>query len=146
MKTFAKYTAFSAILFLLLLNKSYGCGYTEYGEDIRISMFRIFNENMGGFYPFKYSADLFNSCYTTSSKDRDRNIQEWIQELNPAIRTNDVDLILYKCDPVLFYQLYHNNTLGSFFKGNTFIDELVKEENKYVLKYIAIAKGIEYLE
>ncbi len=146
MKTFSKYTVFLAVVLLLSANRGYSCAYTEYGEDIRISMFRIFNENMGGFYPFKYSANLFNSTYSGSSKDRERNIQEWIQELNPTIRSNDVDLILYKCDPVLFYQLFHKNKLGTFFKGNTFIEELLKEKNKEILKYVAIAKGIEYLE
>ena len=146
MKTFAKYTAFLVILFLFLPSKSYSCAYTEYGEDIRISMFRIFNENMGGFYPFKYSAHLFNACYTVSSKDRQRNIQEWIQELNPTIQSNDVELILYKCDPVLFYQLFNKNELDVFFSGNTFIEELVKDENKKVLEYLLVAKGIEYLE
>lgn len=147
MKTFAKYSIFLISLILIFQSKSsFACSYTEYGEDIRISMFRIFNENMPGFYPFKYNAHQYNACFTISSKDKERNIQEWIQELNPSIRTNDVELILYKCDPTLFYNLYNNNKLQSFFTGNTFIEELIKEKNKDILQYLLISKGIEYLE
>lgn len=147
MKILKEYIAFSISLFFFFqaYNAS-ACAYSEYGEDIRISMFRIFDENMHGFYPFKYNAHQYYASYTVSRKDQQRNINEWIQYLNPAIKSNDVDLILYKCDPELFYNLYNRNELGVFFKGNTFIEELVKEKNKTVLDYILTSKGIEYLE
>jgi hypothetical protein len=133
-------------LLLLLPFSGKTCSYTEYGEDLRISMFRIMTQQMQAYYPFVYTAELFNSCSTVSEKDRKRNIDEWIKQFNNSVRAEDVEVILYKTDPELFYMLANRHKLNKFFEGNTFIAELLKSENKDFYNYMMVAKAIEYLE
>ena len=147
MKTFLKFTTFliNGLLFLSV-NTSTACSYTEYGEDIRISMFRIMSKNMLAYYPFLYTAELYHSSYSLSNKDKEKNLKEWSAKLGKHIRLEDTEVILYKTDPILFYSLHETKSLGEFFKGNTFIEEIIKEKNANILEYILISKGIEYRE
>jgi hypothetical protein len=147
MKTLKKSFAYLISGMLLLLPFSgKTCSYTEYGEDLRISMFRIMTQQMQAYFPFVYTAELFNSNSIVSENDRKRNINEWVKQFENPVRAEDIDVILYKTDPELFYLHAERKTLKKFFEGNTFIEELLKPENKDFYNYLMVSKAIEYKE
>lgn len=148
MKTSGKYTVFliSSLLFLLITTRVGACAYSEYGEDLRISMFRIMNGNMWAYSPFQYSAHSFFSSGSNVSLDRARHTREWSNAMNYKGRPEDLELVIFKTPPELFYLLHEKKALAAFFKGNEFIPILIKPENEKFLNYLQISKAIEYWE
>lgn len=148
MKTLRKYTIFliSSLALLLFTNKANACAYSEYGEDLRISMFRIMSGYMKAYSPFQYTAHIFYSTGNDGSFDRARHTREWAAALNYKGRLEDLELVVFKTPPELFYAMCERGKLQEFFKGNEFIKVLIKPGNENFLHYLEIAKAIEYWE
>jgi len=146
MKTLIRYFIFLSSLLILTPAQSKACVYFEYGEDVRISLFRLMNDRMLAYSPFVYTSHLFNETISKSHKDLKRNLNEWKSALKDDFRDEDMAVVLYKTPPEIFCILYFKNQLPEFFKGNEFVKVLNKPENRDYLWYLVVCKAIEYWE
>ena len=146
MKTLIRYFIFLSSLLILTPAQSKACVYFEYGEDVRISLFRLMNDRMLAYSPFVYTSHLFNETISKSHKDLKRNLNEWKSALKADFRDEDMTVVLYKTPPDLFSTLYYKNQLSVFFEGNEFVKVLNKPENRDYLWYLVVCKAIEYWE
>ncbi len=134
-------------LFLLSSQSLHACSDYPSGEYTRVGSFFQFPSGMNPYMPFIYTFDLY---YSTNSDplraDREMILQEWQKETGNSVQIKDIEVILYQVTPNTFLLPYYFNKLNIAFEGNTFVDFLVKPENKAFLDYVEIMKQMEYIE
>ena len=136
--------SFSVIIFLILPLNIFSCGWSETYETSRLALFRASLDSFPKLDRYIYSSDLYMETGRISDKDQDINCQEWATKLGGDINPIDVYGILYTTNSADFENAIESKTLISKFKGNTFISSLSLPKNKAFLKYISIAKQMEY--
>ena len=134
-----------SVSFLLLSTvSSFGCGWYETAETIRLALFRSERNGSEKFRSFYYSADSYFQTYIYSRRDEILNCKEWQKELGGKVTWEDVYKLQYETDPEKFQTAFKAKNLQEVFKGNTFIEALVLPKNKVFLDYFADAKLTEY--
>ncbi len=125
--------------------KSVACGWYEYDDTYRISMFRAEIPELFVFRPFYYTPDLWNTSYPElANTDWEKNCREWQSDLSKNVELRDIYTILYKINPDVFFLAYDDGKLKEFFEGNTFIEFLLLPNNKEWLDYLVFAKQNEF--
>jgi len=137
----------TTVLLAVILNNPFvsACGWFEYDETYRISMFRAEIDGMWSYRPFYYTPEIM---YADFSPERNgdwlANCKEWNALLGNKLILNDVYSILYQVSPEMFMLAYEDKNLKESFDGNTFIENLLLPKNKEWLDYMVFAKKNEY--
>ncbi|MFN8256066.1 MAG: hypothetical protein U0W24_10285 [Bacteroidales bacterium] len=131
---------------LIIINGySKACGWYEYDDTYRMSMFRAEIPALLPFRPFYYTSEYWNRSFPSIvNNDWEANCREWQAETDISTDTRDIYCILYKVSPDMFFLAYNNGNLNSTFLDNTFINFLLKPENKEWLDYLVFAKKNEF--
>lgn len=140
-------TIFLISLLTLFQSTILACGWFEYAEDVRLSLFKAKMGNLSMFRPFEYSANLYNSTDPDPEGfDRNANCLEWQNKLGKDAQLNDIYFFLYKASPEIVENGFVNNNLGEVFEGNSFVTQILLAKNNEALKYLRIAKKLEALK
>lgn len=121
----------------------WACGPSLYPNEARFALFRNGINGQEGFEPFYYSEYFLNSnAPDPTGKDYKRNCQEWQSITGTAVSFEDIYSIQYSCAPDSFLIAYEQKNWSAF-KGNSFINWLLKKKNKAYLEYFILAKQME---
>jgi hypothetical protein len=121
------------------------CGWFEYAETYRISVFKAELPGMHAFRPFFYTPELMYASYAPErNSDWQANCREWNKCLGSNMVPNDIYTILYQAGPEMFMLAVSDSNLHQTFEGNTFIETLLKPQHKDWLEYLIFAKQNEY--
>lgn len=121
----------------------WACGPSLYPDEARFALFRNGINGQEGFEPFYYSEFFLNSnAPDPTGKDYKRNCQEWQSITRTAVSFEDIYSIQYSCAPDSFLIAYEQKNWSAF-KGNSFINWLLKKKNKAYLEYFILAKQME---
>ncbi|MBO9585223.1 MAG: hypothetical protein J7574_13760 [Flavobacterium sp.] len=135
---------FSSLFLLLSVQLSFACGWSVSPETSRLALFKAEREGFFRLTPFYYSADWYYSTNTISTADWDLNCKEWQKKLGAGVKPEDIYAILYATDSEQFQNAFESKTLKQTFSKNTFVEALLLSRNKAFLKYIVLAKSLEY--
>jgi len=140
----------SSFLLLLSVQPAWTCGYYETEADYQAMMFRAMLPEMKSLRPFNYTMNSIyyqRDCDTDIDKnDRYRNCAEWLAVCDQSVSVNDIYKIQYDTNGKLFEKAYTKNRWEEDFPGNTFIEFLIRKENKDLLEYMLFAKKMELFE
>ncbi len=153
MKSRIYITLFLSNILLLLAQPMNSCGYYESEADFRAMMFRATLPGMRSMGPFNYtmSSVYYRLTYDglntdINENDRYRNCSEWLAICDKSVVLEDIYTTQYNTDGRLFMKAFRNNAWEENFFGNTFIQFLLKKENKDLLDYMIFAKNMELTE
>jgi hypothetical protein len=136
------------IIFLLQTNKIntvLACGWFEYEETYRISMFRAEVPWLDTYRPFYYTPqNMYSGIVLERNNDWLENCKNWNEIFSNKLVINDIYSILYQVNPEMFLLAYQDKTLLETFEENTFIETLQMHKNKDWLEYLVFAKKNEY--
>ena len=132
----------------------FSCGFYETEADYQAMMFRAMLPNMKCFMPFHYTTSgnyytynwYYNFTTDLSDNDRYRNCSEWLAICDNSVFIQDISEIQYNTKGDMFIKSYSEKSLTDDFKNNSFIEFLVKEENRELLDYMLFAKKMELTE
>jgi hypothetical protein len=117
MKKFLVFT----VLLVSSFCKSFACGYSPYGEDVRYCIFKPLYFKYSEYSAFNYSADLWGFDYDRNPDDykfTEANILDWYNYTNKKVAIEDIEDFNYnlaftdiheKCDNKFIKYLYQNN-------------------------------------
>ena len=120
------------IVFLVSNSIVFACGpWYPYGEEVRFSLFTpsIFVDN--GYSPFNYSADNYGPEVELRPED-DPNTVLWNVYCKKEPNLTDVFLAVYKLEA---------NELNDANSSNTFVQYLMKNNDKAAINYLKFAKS-----
>ncbi|MDR0799819.1 MAG: hypothetical protein LBN18_08680, partial [Dysgonamonadaceae bacterium] len=147
---FKVFTVFLLVncLCLLRICPTQACGYYETEADYRAMMFRAMLPSMRTMYPFNYTMSLYEEPLSTDpdESDRYRNCAEWLAACDPSVTLDDIYQIQYNTDSRLWLKAFEKNAWKMYFPQNTFVQFLVKKQNKDLLDYMVFAKKMELTE
>lgn len=125
-----KYLVFTAVL-LSSFSKTFACGYSPYGEDIRYSMFLPEYFNYNDFKAFHYNCSLFGFDYEYDSA-YDSNIYDWYYFTNKKVTLDEIS----ECMGLAFSDINPNSENG-------FVHYLYQNKMDGVINYLKMAKLCE---
>jgi hypothetical protein len=137
----------SMALALLAIEKQTveSCGWFEYAETYRISVFKAEISGMQSYRPFFYTPELMYAGYSPErNSDWQANCGEWKKNLGNKPELNDIYAILYQASPDMFLLAASDSTLHKTFEGNTFVETLLMHQNIEWLQYLIFAKQNEF--
>lgn len=149
---FKQYTLlFLSSLLLAPILDTKACGYYDDESQYTAMMFRAVPSEMASMRPFFYAS---SSRYDwqqplisdENSTDRHRNCVEWLAQCDKTVSIDDILLIQYETSPAMFEAAYKSGSWNEYFPNNTFIQFLIKPNNKALLDYMLLAKQVEETE
>lgn len=130
-----KYLIFT-ILLLNSFSKSYACGYSPCGEDIRYSLFKPHYFKYTDFYSFNYNADLWGyDSYLSKNKqfEYESNIYDWYNYTGKEV---SIESIVDFNNNLKISDINTNS-------NNEFLNFLLKNKRFEVIKYLTLSKRCE---
>jgi len=136
----------SSALVLITLRISACIAYPT-GETSRIGSFFKVPKGMEAYQPFIYTYDSYYSSDSDPLKTEGSQIVgEWLKETGDSVIRKDIEVVLFQVNPNMFILACLYNKLSYVFEGNTFMNFLLKPQNKEYLNYLILLKQIEYIE
>lgn len=133
MKKFLVFTVLLASSFC----RSFACGYSPYGEDVRYCIFKPDYFNYSQYKSFFYNADLWGFDYSISPENYklnvDSNILDWYNYTNKRVAIDDIEDFNFN----LSYTDIHSQST------NKFIKYLYQNNKIAAINYLKIAKNCE---
>jgi hypothetical protein len=129
-----KFLVFTALLVSSFL-KSFACGYSPYGEDIRYSILKREYFKFPGFEPFYYNANILGYNYDkeNANKTIDANIIDWYNYTNKKVSINEIEDFNFNLS---FTDINPKS-------DNEFIRYLYENNKKEAIAYLKVAKNCE---
>lgn len=142
-KPFTIYIAVISICLVCSLKFSNACGPSLMNDEVRIAVFANSLDEQRSMSPFYYSESYLNGYKADpTGVDYKRNCDEWISFGKNSFIKKDVYSIQYQTDPDYFFKIIEDKSYSEH-RENTFIQWLLKKENKAALEYMKLAKKIE---
>lgn len=129
-----KFLVFIALLVSSFL-KSFACGYSPYGEDIRYSILKPEYFKFSGFEEFYYNANIWWNIYKDKSLNKtvDANIIDWYNYTNKTVAINEIEDFNFNLS---FTDINSKS-------DNEFIRYLYENNKKEAIAYLKVAKNCE---
>lgn len=135
MKKFLVFT----VLLLSSFYKSFGCGYSPYGEDVRYCIFKPDYFNYSQYRSFNYNADLWGFDFSRNPNDYklnvDSNITDWYIYTNKKVSLDAIEDFNFN----LSYTDIHSKS------DNDFIKYLYQNNKTTAIAYLKMAKNCELI-
>lgn len=135
MKKFLVFT----VLLLSSFYKSFGCGYSPYGEDVRYCIFKPDYFNYSQYRSFNYNADLWGFDFSRNPNDYklnvDSNITDWYIYANKKVSLDAIEDFNFN----LSYTDIHSKS------DNDFIKYLYQNNKTTAIAYLKMAKNCELI-
>lgn len=135
MKKFLVFT----VLLLSSFYKSFACGYSPFGEDVRYCIFRPSYFNYSQYKSFNYNADLWGFDYDKNPVDYklhiDSNIIDWYNYTNKKVSVEAIETFNFN----LSYSDIHSKS------NNDFIKYLYQNNKTDAIAYLKMAKNCEII-
>lgn len=128
-----RFLVFTAVL-LSSISKTFACGYTPYGEDIRFSLFLPEYFNYGDFKAFYYNSNSFGFNYEYAGQ-YESNVYDWYNYIDRKVSPEAIN----ECLNVLTLTDINENS------NNEFVAFLYKRRMNDIIKYLKIAKRSEII-
>ena len=119
------------IVFFSFVFKTWACGFSPYGEDIRFSLFLPTYFNVQGYESFCYHSNSIS--FEDAKNIYPENVLDWYRFTNEKVDIKQIDSFFSESD-------YHDINEKS---NNQFIQFLYKNKQFNVLKYLNNAKEAE---
>jgi len=133
MKKFLVFT----VLLVSSFYKSFACGYSPYGEDVRYCLFKPDFFNYAQYKSFFYNADLWGFDYGRNPQDYklnvDSNIADWYNYTNKKVSLDAIEEFNFN----LSYTDIHSKS------DNQFIKYLYQNNKTAAIAYLKMAKNCE---
>jgi len=133
MKKFLVFT----VLLVSSFCKSFACGYSPYGEDVRYCLFKPDFFNYAQYKSFFYNADLWGFDYSRNPEDYklnvDSNIADWYNYTNKKVSIDAIEDFNFN----LSFTAIHSKS------DNDFINYLYQNNKKTAIAYLKMAKNCE---
>lgn len=133
MKKFLVFT----VLLLSSFCKSFACGYSPYGEDVRYCIFKPNYFNYSQYKSFNYNADLWGFDFGINPTDYklnvDSNIADWYNYTNKKVSIDAIEDFNFN----LSYTDIHSKS------DNDFIKYLYQNNKTAAIAYLKMAKNCE---